>query len=256
MYAIVTGISYKHLGAHLGVNINKNTWTRYLKDLGIVVGESLEKNRRTKKYRYAQADEVAFGKRKYHWGSRRRKGGVQWAFTMVEVDPASGKTTAIDLQFLPFNKRRKSELTPLIVQRMEEGGELSTDCWAAYPSAAEAAKVSHFTVNHSKEFKNPETGVHTNNCEGMHGVIKRDAFSQFGRLPYLNGEGDTYYLDLLVWRANVRLQGELIFKAFCKDLWQWTHHGLEDWNRKIPLYEAEPEDDLEVDEEEQEEGET
>ena len=38
----------------------------------------------------------------------------------------------------------------------------------------------------------------------------RDAFNnldgrqQFGRLPFLNVAGETYYLDLLVWRANKR----------------------------------------------------
>ena len=100
----------------------------------------------------------------------------------MEVDPVSGKTTAIDFQFLPYNKRRVSEIAPKIAQRMEEGGELTTDCWKAYIKSAKAAKVSHFTVNHSREFKNPETGVHTNNVEGMHGVIKRDGYSQFGRL--------------------------------------------------------------------------
>ena len=61
IFSIVTGISYKHLKKHLGVRLNKNTWTKYLKDLGLVVGEALERDRRTKKYFYAQADKVAFG---------------------------------------------------------------------------------------------------------------------------------------------------------------------------------------------------
>ena len=126
---------------------------------------------------------------------------------MVEVDPETNKTTAIDLQFLPYNKRTIKQLTPMIAQRMAPGGEMTTDCWSAYLSAARSAQVEHFTVNHSKEFKNPETGAHTNNCEGMHGVIKRDGYHQFGRLPYLNEKGETYYLDLLVRRANARLQG-------------------------------------------------
>ena len=63
IFAIVTGIAYKHLDKHLGVRLNKNTWTKYLKDLGLVVGEALERDRRTKKYFYAQADQVAFGNR-------------------------------------------------------------------------------------------------------------------------------------------------------------------------------------------------
>ena len=148
----------------------------------------------------------------------------------------------MDLQFLPYNKRTKEVITPKIVQRMTVGGELTTDCWRAYIGAAEAAQVKHMTVNHSKEFKSPETGACTNNCEGIHGVIKRDAFSQFGRLPYLNDEGETYYLDLLVWRANARLQGKALFEDFCKVLWLWIHHGLEDWNRRIPLIEDQDEE--------------
>ena len=71
-----------------------------------------------------------------------------------------------------------------------------TDCWRAYPPAARAAQVEHLTVNHSKGFKDAETGIHTNNVEGIHGVIKRDAYAQFSRLPYLTKEGSTYYLDL------------------------------------------------------------
>ena len=88
---------------------------------------------------------------------------------------------------------------------MKPGGMITTDLWKAYPAAAEAAQVEHLTVNHSKEFKNPETGACTNNVKGIHAVLKRDGSQQFGKLPYLTCSGDTYYLDLLVWRANARL---------------------------------------------------
>ena len=148
----------------------------------------------------------------------------------------------MDLQFLPFNKRTTAVIAPMIVQRMAEGGHLCTDCWEAYIGAAKAVMVHHLTVNHSKEFKSPKTGACTNNCEGIHGVIKRDGFSQFGRLPYLNNNGETYYLDLLVWRANARLKGIPLFEDFCKILWLWAQHPLEDWNRRIPLNVDEPEE--------------
>lgn len=82
---------------------------------------------------------------------------------------------------------------------------------------------------------------------GIHGVIKRDAHQQFGRLPYLTSKGETYYLDLLVWRANRRLEKMPFFYSFSKDLWNWTHHGLEDWAHIIPPFEEDVLDDEEHD---------
>ena len=156
---------------------------------------------------------------------------------MVEVDPLTNKTLSVDLQFLPYNRRDSNNITPLIVQRMEPGGTIVTDMWRSYIAAAEAAGVKHLTVNHSKEFKNPETGACTNNCEGIHAVIKKDAHQQFGRLPYLTSRGETYYLDLLVFRANARLYNVNLFQAFCNTLYFWTNEPLEGWSHIIPVFE-------------------
>ena len=67
IYAIVKGLSYQALVSHIGIKVNKNTFTRYIRDVGLVVGEALERNRRTFGCRFenAQADEVSFGGRKY-----------------------------------------------------------------------------------------------------------------------------------------------------------------------------------------------
>ena len=146
-------------------------------------------------YSNVQWDETVFGKRKYRRGRRVRKYGVQQGLTVVEVDPATDKTLALDLQFLPYNKRTAENIVPLIVQRMKTGGLIVTDCWRAYPAAALADEVIHLTVNHSKAFQNPEIGAHTNNVECIHAVLKRDGCQQFGRLPYLTSKGESYYLD-------------------------------------------------------------
>ena len=161
--------------------------------------------------------------------------GVQWGLTAMDVDINTNKTKAVNIQFLPFNKRDTATITPFVVQRMEIGGHMVTDSWGAYPGAAEAAGVSHLTVNHKNEFKNPITGACTNNCEGIHSVIKKDAQAQFNRLPYITQNGDPYYLNLVVWRANVRLRKENPFGAFCKDLWFWTHRPLTDFNYRVPI---------------------
>ena len=64
VFCIVKGLSYKLAKAILGLKINKNTWTKYIKDIGMVLGEDLERNRRDDNNRYAlaQVDETAFGK--------------------------------------------------------------------------------------------------------------------------------------------------------------------------------------------------
>ena len=95
-----------------------------------------------------------------------RKSGVQWGLTGVKVDPVTGKTTMVDLQLLPYNRRDTDTIKPRIVQRMKVGGTVTTDLWKAYPESVRAAGCTHLTVNHSEHFVDPATGVHTNNVEG------------------------------------------------------------------------------------------
>lgn len=73
--------------------------------------------------------------------------------------------------------------------------------------------------------------------KGVHGVVKNAAREQFGRLPYISDKGDVYYLDILVWRANVRLRKLPIFAEFAKALLFWTINPLEGSSRKVPLFE-------------------
>ena len=241
VFAIVSGLSLVQFRKQTGVKINKNTWTRYVKDVGMVCAEDLERNRRDprRKFCNAQWDESAFGNRKYERGKRVRLCGVQWALSCVDVDPQTGKTKYVDIQFLPYNKRNTDNIVPLVVQRMMPGGTMQTDMWKVYPRAAEAAGCEHLTVNHSKHFKDPDTGVHTNNVEGIHGTIKRCARSQFGRLPSLSDDGFTNYLDLLVWVTNVRLTKVPEFYGWCKTLRRWTKEPIEDFDHFIPVWEEE-----------------
>ena len=81
-------------------------------------------------------------------------------------------------------------------------------------------------------------------------------------MPYISDKGDVYYLDLLVWRANVKLRKLPIFAEFAKALLFWTINPLEGWSRKVPLFEEDVgmEDEGDEDEEdgefeENEEGE-
>ena len=198
-----------------------------------------------KKFLNSEADEVAFGSRKYYRGRRVRKHtGVQWGLTIVSVCPVTNSPLQIDLQMLKYNTRSAEVITPLIVQRCSPGGTLTTDCWKAYPAAAKAAGVVHKTVNHSVEFVNRETGECTNRVEGLHRVLKKDSRSQFDRLPYLTQYGETYYLDLLVFRCNCRLQKQHIFIQFADALWKWTPFPLSDYDGYTPVRREEDEEEV------------
>ena len=249
VWGIVEGFSYQLL-TKIKIPCNKNTFTSFVKDVGLVCAEALERNRRdpNSRYLHAQADETAFGRRKYRKGKRVRKRGVQWGLTILHYDPSARprKALNVDLQFLPGNKRTIETLTPPIVQRMLPGGTLTTDGWRAYEEAARVAGVTHIVVNHKKEWVTIE-GENTNGAEGIHSVVKKDARSQFGRLPYLTADGRTYYLDLLIWRANARLSADgpvNLFRAFCWELIMWTHNPLVDFDHTIlPFHDDEEDED-------------
>jgi len=133
---------------------------------------------------------------------------------------------------------------------MKPGGTIFTDCWKAYPIAAKEAKCLHKTVNHSEGFINKQTGVHTNNVEGIHATLKKDSRKQFGRLPYLTSDGKPYYIDLVCWRVNQGLQKISLWPAFCRILKTWTKEPLEGWKNIVPMIE---EDDVVEDEQEEDE---
>ena len=44
--SISVEFSYKHVNEDIGATFNKNTWTRYIKKLGLVSAELLERVRR------------------------------------------------------------------------------------------------------------------------------------------------------------------------------------------------------------------
>ena len=66
-------------------------------------------------------------------------------------------------------------------------------------------------------------------------MIKRDSRSQFGRLPSVQ-QGQVYYLDLVVWRMNIRLgaqregQSAQYLVEFLRILRQWHKEPLEDFD--------------------------
>lgn len=64
--------------------------------------------------------------------------------------------------------RKEATLLPLIKKHVKPGSIIISDMWKAYEKIEDlhGCFFTHQTVNHSKEFKNKETGACTNTIEG------------------------------------------------------------------------------------------
>ena len=79
----------------------------------------------------------------------------------------------VDISYVPalgymqiVDQRDAATLLPIISDHVEGGTTVWSDMWAAYNGIAALPGVTaHETVNHSIQFVNPVTGVHTNTIE-------------------------------------------------------------------------------------------
>ena len=80
-----------------------------------------------------------------------------WVFGMVDISV----TPALDYMEI-VAQRDAATLLPIIQQHVANGSTVWSDEWAAYNKIASLPNVSsHGVVNHSIEFVNRTTGVHT-----------------------------------------------------------------------------------------------
>ena len=103
-----------------------------------------------------EIDESKFGKRKYNRG--HHVDGV-WIFGMVE------RTEERRIHLLAVDDRKANTLKNVLVKHVDSESVIYSDCWKGYSNLIEQFS-EHLTVNHSENYKNPITGVHTNTIEG------------------------------------------------------------------------------------------
>ncbi|KAG0421205.1 hypothetical protein DMUE_6305, partial [Dictyocoela muelleri] len=147
------------------LNINKSTISRFISKLSnkIVPSymENLEKIGGPNVI--VEIDETKIGKRKYHRGHHVE--GV-WVLGMVE------RTDKRRIIVIDIEKRDAATLTSLVRKYVRQGSIIFSDCWRGYNSLREYGYI-HFTVNHSRNFVDPLTNVHTNTIEGNWCALKR-----------------------------------------------------------------------------------
>jgi transposase-like protein len=81
-------------------------------------------------------------------------------------------TEARKLFLVEVPNRRAETLMRIIKKYVHPGSIIYTDMFASYANLGRELGDLHFTVNHSQNFVNPETGVHTNTIEGTWSGIK------------------------------------------------------------------------------------
>jgi ISXO2-like transposase domain len=109
-----------------------------------------------------EIDESKFGKRKYHRGHH-----VEGAWVIGGVERAVERRVFAEI----VEKRDAATLVDVVRRRVAPGSIVHSDLWKAYKAIPSAAHLEHRTVNHSRHFVDPDTGVHTNTIEGTwHGM--------------------------------------------------------------------------------------
>ena len=108
-----------------------------------------------------EIDESKFGHRKY---SRGRLLSGQWVFGGIDRETK-------DTFMIPVHDRTAATLIPIIQQYILPGTTIHSDEWASY-NLIPPSTFQHLTVNHSINFVNPTTGVHTQTVESTWGQAK------------------------------------------------------------------------------------
>jgi transposase-like protein len=110
-----------------------------------------------------EIDETKLGKHKYQRDHRVE--GV-WVVTGIE------RTELARIFAVPVENRSAETLNEVIMKHVVPGSIIYTDLWKGYNELKENLGFSHFTVNHSKHFKDPDTFVCTNKVEGFNNGLK------------------------------------------------------------------------------------
>ena len=81
---------------------------------------------------------------------------------------------------------------------MKPGSVIYTNLWKGYARLEQEKEYNfkHGTVNHSRFFKDPITGVHTNTIEGIWNGVKTHI------MPRNRTKGIAKHLSKYLWRRN------------------------------------------------------
>lgn len=148
-----------------------------------------------------EIDECKFSKRKFNFGRT-----VRSAWVVGGIDQLTRKTF-----FVEVIKRDAETLESVIKENVVEGTTIFTDKWAGY-NGLSCLGFTHKTVNHKKNFIDPDSGANTQLIENSWGVFKRSLRSRF-----LNKRSDicSFFAEYLFKRQHK----DDVFLAVLKNLY-------------------------------------
>ena len=148
-----------------------------------------------------EIDESKFGRRKYNRG---RVVEGQWVIGGICRETKESF-------FVPVADRSEATLFPIIKERVTVGSVIYTDQWAAY-SKLSVNGYQHRTVNHSENFVDPESGVHTNLIESTWWTIKRSLPSSHTKKEHFAA-----HLAEYIWRRQ-HSKDACLFTSFVNEI--------------------------------------
>ena len=102
-----------------------------------------------------------------------------------------------DSFLVEVDKRDAATLLPIIDEYILPGSIILSDQWKAY-SSLNSCGYTHGVVNHSKNFVDPNTGVHTQQVESMWAQVKRMMREE----GVMNSQLFVTYLPEFMWRRK------------------------------------------------------
>lgn len=134
-----------------------------------------------------QIDESVITRRKYNRG---RLVPEKWIIGIYDVTLKKGH-----IQYI--SQRNAAVLESVITKHVKKGTEIWTDNWRGYNNLKNIG-YTHKTVNHSRFFKDPITGVCTNHVEGYWSKLKR----WLRRIGVMSSPYLPEYIDQFMWQEQ------------------------------------------------------